>query len=189
MKSSRAPDASLSASPTSSPSSSPMPFSATPETYKKSRERWDSIASQFNLPLSSELTALPPVDFPSFPTVKELATSSETGSPSRPAGLYEELLQSRPEAIYVDVLDHPEKYEDGVKELASELVARRRELTDRERELMNRAVLDFVARPKDRPPAPRPAARASAPAARDDRELELDPPTTEGNDPPPFWWL
>lgn len=186
------------------PSLSPTPLSPTPETFKKSQERWDSIASQFGLPLSSELTGLPPVAFPSFPTVKELATSTEATSSTRPTGLFEELLQSRPEAIYIDLLDHPEKFEDGVKELVEELVARPRALSDKERDLMNRAVLDFVAKPKDKPraPAKKPeVSRLGMDETLGDEDLATllagdagddDAPiaaSSSNGEPAPFWWV
>lgn len=183
-------------------SSSPTPLSPTPETFKKSQERWDSIASQFGLPLSSELTGLPPAAFPSFPTVKELAASAaDAPSSSRPTGLFEELLQSRPEAIYIDTLDHPEKYEEGVGELVRDLVMRSRELTGKERELLNRAVIDLAARPKDKPAPkkkaePKPSLeRLAMEEALDGRDIsgpdeaEREATPTKGNDLPAFWWV
>jgi len=199
MQSSKKQDDRSSSSPTSSLSLSPTPLSPTPETFKKSQERWDSIASQFNLPLSSELTGLPPVVFPTFPTVQELAASAQLASPgTRPTGLFEELLQSRPEAIYIDILDHPEKFEDGVKELVEELVTHRRELTAQERELMDRAVLDFLAKPKGQPapkPMPKKVDERAEMAEALDEELRaeiVEPPAAaaaNNGEPPAFWWL
>lgn len=197
MKSSKPPASPSSSSPMSSLSLSLTPLSPTPETFKKSQERWDSIASQFGLPLSSELTGLPPVAFQKFPTVQELAASDPPASPgTRPTGLFEELLQSRPEAIYIDLLDHPEKFEDGVKELVEELVTKKRELSDRERDLLNRAVLDFLAKPKEKV-APKPIPKKAVEKLEMDELLteelaEIDDapaaPTATG-ELPAFWWL
>lgn len=158
---------------------------------KKSTHDWDSIASQYNLPLSSELTALPPVVCPTFPTVAELLeTQAPASSSGKPTGLFEELLQSRPEVLYVDMTEHPEKYEDGVTDLVRELVSSRRELQPEERALLDRAVLDFMASPRpkaERPKKPEP--RLTLPRADEAAPVVDAPDDLPDGEARAFWWL
>ncbi len=141
-------------------SSTPLwkpPSWPTPPTFKTKQAALDLIALQFGLPLSSELTGLPAAAFPKFPTVGQLAVSiEESTSPNRPTGLFEELLQSRPEALYLDASDHPEKYEDGVLDLARDLVQHKRDLSSEERALLDRAIIDFMAAASKTKPKPLP---------------------------------
>ena len=160
---------------------------------KTSSPNWDSIASQFGLPLSSELTSLKTPASPTFPTVEELIRlDSEASRPSSSKkGFFEELLQSRPEAMYLDTLDHPEKYTGEVKQLLEEITLQRRAPTDEERVLLDRAVLDFLAKPKaPPPPSPKKRTEPMEPVTGSEEafpETAQDPVST--GEPPPFWWL
>lgn len=189
MNSSKKPAVPASPRPASSPSSSRTLSSKTQETFKESTKRWDSIASQFNLPLSSELTALPPAVLPTFPTVKQLLEKKALEPSSKPSGLYEELLQSRPEAMFVDTLDHPQKYEGGVPDLLEELTRTRRAPTEEERALLDRAVLDFMTKPREKPPAPKPVPRAVLEEPIEPPEAPQAEEAPGGGEMKPFWWL
>lgn len=169
-------------------------------------ERWDSIGSQFGLPPSSELRALPPPVFQPFPSLDELAAAPPEAAGPRDTGLFEGLLGSRAEAVYVDALEFPEKYEDGVKELLAELVQTQRAPTAAERAILDKAVLDFLATPRPRAERPKPP----APKKLDIRDLPKEElrelaGAAQGHDPHdvvgadvlpvdesghnPFWWL
>lgn len=198
MHTSKKSDIDPSAAPMSSPPSSPTTSSTTPAISRTKQEILDSIASQFGLPLSSELKGLPPSAFPKFPALHELVESSTQASASaKPSGFYEELLGSRPEGLYLDVVDHPEKYEEGVLALTTELVQKPRDLSAPERELLDRAVLSFLEKP--RPPLPAPAKEKKASLQMDDTlddTPELDMPDNEepaeapsGENAGAFWWV
>lgn len=200
MKSSLKPAGSPSPSLPSPASPLAPPSSKTQPTFKTKQEALDFIASQFGLPLSSELTALPQAVFPPFPKLHELVEAERAPSSSRPKGLFEELLGSRPEAMYLDADAHPEKYEDGALELLRELVATPRELSAAERELLDRSVLAFLERPRPKTPSHAPVReKMSAATFEDDGgadggDFGLDdgsdvPAPAQGDDPPPFWWL
>lgn len=194
MKSSRNTAALPSLPPRSAPSSSALPFSRMPKTFKASMTKWDSIASQFGLPLSSELTGSPPQDSPTFQMLAETDAGAASSS-ERPRGLYEELLQSRPEALYVDTLDHPEKYPEEVRTLVAELVNTRRAPSVEERAMLDLAIIDFVAKPppkgaeRPKPPPPKrirlDVPREEMSDAFDEEEPEAGPPDTSKA----FWWL
>lgn len=164
-------------------------------------ERWDSFASQYSLPLSSEMQGLPPPVFQPFPSLDELAAAPPE-SARREVGLFEGMLGDRAEAMYVDALEHPEKYDDGMKALLEDLVHRMRKPTDAERARLDAAVLDFVAtpRPKSERPKPPPPKKldvrdlpdADARRGGDDgREggAGRDVLPTDETDRPAFWWL
>ncbi len=185
-------------------SSTPLwkpPSWPTPPTFKTKQAALDLIALQFGLPLSSELTGLPAAAFPKFPTVGQLAVSiEESTSPNRPTGLFEELLQSRPEALYLDASDHPEKYEDGVLDLARDLVQHKRDLSSEERALLDRAIIDFMAAASKTKPKPLPIVKEASRMQDADEALgesrldgwSLDEPAPSGGDeaePKAFWWV
>lgn len=163
------------------------------------------MASQYNLPSISELTALPPPVSP--PSIQELllgTVGDRSASPSsKPSGFYEELMQSRPEALYQDARSAPGKYEEGVTELLEQLVASRREPTAEERARLDAAVLSYHERPA--PPAPKPKttpvhtqvlseadealgerAEGDEPAPGPETTATLPTDETGQN---PFWWL
>jgi len=130
---------------------------------------------------------LQPLAFPKFPTVAELV--EELGRPAsssdRPRGLFEELLLSRPEELYLDALEHPEKYDPQVLPLTRELISLRRKPTEAERRVLDRAVLDLTEAPRQKAaPVPR---RAPPPPAERPREAADPFPELEGMKP--FWWL
>lgn len=110
-----------------------------------------------------------------------------------------------PELLLQSVLDAPENFENGVGELLQQLTYKQRgweDLGPQERQLLDRATLDFAseARPQARKPNPQPTSSEASPAAKaalDELEVELvynehGPPTPLGMDvpeePPTFWW-
>ena len=158
-----------------------------------STKKSESPSSPFGLPPSSELTGLPPLVFQKawqFPTVAELLAQedpSRTSSDQRP-GLFQELLLSRPEALYQDVVDHPEKYDPLIPGLTRELVETRREPTPEERVLLDAAILDLVTAPKP-PPAP-PQRSSPRPTKMPflDRAHEVESALPAGEQKA-FWWV
>lgn len=148
---------------------------------------------------NSSLAPLPPAP-PRFPSLAELVAedaAAQTRSTTRPRGLYQELLQSSPDAIYVDSLEHPEKYNDAMLELLRDLANTRRAPTDPERLLLDTAVLDFAASPRPRPEAPKPITQMKpVPKAPKVEEFSEDAVSSESPDvegpltvPRAFWWL
>jgi hypothetical protein len=149
---------------------------------------------------------MPPAP-PKFPSIEELiteqirASSPDAQRHSRRSrtGMFQELLQSRPEAIYVDSLEHPDKYAEELRALLTELVNTRRQPTSDERLKLDAAVLDFMAAP----PAPRAALKKEQPRVTklpefktpdfathvDDVAPGPEPALSEGTQPRAFWWL
>lgn len=83
--------------------------------------------------------------------------------------------------MFYALLDKPENYEPGVSELLQEMVAdkgRADRLTEAERALLDRAVLDFVDDKKPRPKIEAPVIReeplALLKAMEDDEDVELE---------------
>lgn len=155
-------------------------------------KKLDEIASLFGLPTSTEVTGMP-----SLPTLAEMM--EEPRSPTslgRPKGLFEELLGGNLAALYQDMLLEREKYEPEVVELVQQLMQQKRELTQDERALLDRAVLDFNRRlPVKAAPTKPPTQKKLEPHVEDEHEGDL--PTRDaipGVDIPmgvekPFWWL
>lgn len=149
---------------------------------------------------SSSLAPLPPAP-PRFPSIEELveeqkAQASSTAIPR--GGLFHELLQSRPEAIYIDSLEHPEKYDEELRTLLSELVNTRRQPSSEERTRLDAAVVSFMEAPKPQraaaPPAPKPQPKAmpefEIPAfAQEAAPIESSFEPTSSKEPRAFWWL
>lgn len=132
--------------------SSSTPSKSTGSTSKPSTVSWDSMALQYNLPPLSELTALPPPVSLQSIILGEMSPSTSDSRSSRPRGFYEELLQSRPAALYIDMQDHPEKYDPEEIDLVEKLVESGRAPTDPERSLLDALVVTYLEKPK--PPAP-----------------------------------
>ena len=99
--------------------------------------------------------------------------------------------------MYVDSLEHPEKYGDEVRSVLSDLVNTRRSPTDRERSMLDRAVVDFSSKPK---PPSAPVQKAKPPVRRMDfntpdfaTQVGAESPEEEsgipGGQPRAFWWL
>lgn len=135
---------------------------------------------------------LPPMKLDPFPTLYELA-SEEQPSPKvgRPPGLFEQLLEGRPEVLHDDAEAHPEKYQAATITLLQALVGgsrKKTELTETELEALDRATMDFASvsaaeSPKREKAQPkRTPVRWVSPKAIVGEDV---PPT----DMPPFWWL
>jgi hypothetical protein len=127
-----------------------------------------------------------------FPTLAELASEPEPqAQQARPQSLFS--LIGDPAALFNDLLSYPDKYERGTDELLQQLVHGQKkvdELDERDRNLLNAAVLSFVQTPRRRAP--------ELPKSRKPEleleEAELDehgaPIPTELDLPeaPPRWW-
>lgn len=151
------------------------------------------------------LKSYPPICMPRFPQLQDLVDPNTfqlldpapMAPPARLVGLFEGLLQDHVELLADDVLSHPERYSPDAVKLIDELMQGQKKvksLADRERELLDRATLDFATfvPPKEVPPARR---TQRAPVKRrktEDDEAELavpgvdTPPETEA---PAYWWL
>lgn len=150
----------------------------------------NSSSSKNGFNLFSERNGLKPVVFPSFPTPAELAHAAATvadAPPPKPVGLFEAVLQSRPEAMYEDALEHPDKYEDGVPQLLEDLASSRRATTDTERELLDRAVLDFTRKLPAVPKPPTPPSPPNSPSNYEPGDTNVF--TGPEEEPTAFWWL
>ena len=157
-----------------------------------------SSTSTSATPISS-LAPLPP-EPPKFPSVAELIEKEQqTSTPSVRRGLFQELLQGRPEEMYVDSVEHPEKYSEELRALLSEMVSTRRQPTSEESLKLDAAVLDFVAAPRPKDP---PKKTPSPPRKLDAMEFKTPDFAGEGGmevpGPDPassvgavraFWWL
>lgn len=104
---------------------------------------------------------------------------------------------SRPEEMYTDSLEHPEKYDSRVRDLLQELATMRREPTAEERMLLDAAVLDFAAKPKPQAPAPKKVQQLSRPVEFRTpdfaTEVAAESPEEESaipdGQPKAFWWV
>lgn len=134
--------------------------------------------------------------------VRASAQEASSSATERPRGLYQELLFSRPEAMYQDSLDHPEKYQESVRNLLRSLVSSGREPGPAERKQLDAAVLDFSYAPRAKPTATkRTVAKAPLPRKMPEFPSTNFPGTSvnaespdEGRaipagEPKPFWWL
>jgi hypothetical protein len=156
---------------------------------------------KWGLPLSpfeskSSLEKIQPISLdypqpPRFPSFNELLEESKEESPTKPKGLFEELFQSRPEALYQDSLDHPEKYTQEVHMILRELIEKRRAPTDEERQKINLSVIDFMQAPRQEAaaPRPRPAPKVTAPREKEDASTFQEMTEALGTELKPFWWL
>jgi hypothetical protein len=145
-------------------------------------------------------------DFLRFPSVTELVTQQledAQRTPSiRSSGLFQGLLLSRPEPLYSDALEHPDKYDERILPLTRELVSTRREPTPEERQLLDAAMLDFSrsqpaasavpAPPKMPPSLKRQTARMPSEGEETD-VVDVNPaqeaPTIPQGQVRAFWWL
>lgn len=166
----------------------------------------------------SSLMPLRPLPVSTYLSLVALAQSAPhtppVSSASRPrgSGLFETLLGD-PRALYQEVLEDPNRFEEGVIELSQQLVSGATSLdalTSMEKDLLDRAVLDW-SRPRHSSPGPsaQPSSTSSGvpeevelsyAEAMDDPDVELEyrehgPPVplsltpdllTEA--PPTFWW-
>jgi hypothetical protein len=150
---------------------------------------------------------LKPLSVPRFPTFFELASQTESPSKKRETGLFEGLLGD-PTVLFNDLLDNPGKYEAGVDQVVQRLVSGQASLDDlneQERQLLDRATLDFSQpRRSEEPLSPKPAPRRDpaddlepeelgdelGPQEPGDEEDEERKPTTGPQGPmKAFWWV
>lgn len=145
---------------------------------------------------------------PRFPTFLELTQQhqTETETPaSRRRGLFEQLL-GEPSILYNDLLDDPEKYEEGVAQLLLLLIGGKKsldQLTVEESHLLDRATLDFNIPTSHKPESltvPIPT-RPPEDDSGDERDIEYHEPMRSSQPPmpvheldsplegsPSFWW-
>ncbi len=158
---------------------------------------WFFDASRFETPRRLDLKDLPVPAFPkpmAFPSVDDLAAEQAGATVSATKserGLFQELLLSRPEGIYEDAVDHPEKYAPEVLPLTRELLESRREPTTVERAILDAAVLDLMKtapKPAAPPPTRAKLERAMPILSPPPAPVPISSPAGEG-EPQAFWWL
>jgi hypothetical protein len=125
-------------------------------------------------------------------------------SAARPVGLFEALLAGHTEVLLQDVQDHPEKYDQELLPLLSEIVLRgksRGELSQEECTLLDKGTLDFatfVQKPKEQKTVPETKTASFDPEEDFDFEegFEVDDeaslrPDVElpEEEPPTYWWI
>ena len=159
----------------------------------------NSKSTKSPFPGSSALISLLPLPTPAPPTfpafsqlVQEDARNQIAAGGTKPTGLFAELLGD-PQALLQDLISDPDKYEDGVYSLLLPLVSGQRkleELAPEERQLLDRAVIDFnqAERPqlKSKPEAPAP------PPKKEPRERGIEyrePSPFPTGAPDAYWWL
>jgi hypothetical protein len=102
----------------------------------------------------------------------------------RPRGLFQDLLQGRPEALLHDSQEHPDSYSQDELELLQALYEGRRQLaqlTQGEMETLDKAVMEFASSTPKEKPKPVVVRLQRSPAA----------PVEETQDSPEvnaFWW-
>lgn len=159
----------------------------------KQRNSFESFLGEWNLKSLHEPDSTPPPSSPKFPTFVELVELDRQGvPPPKSPGLFEALL-GRPEPLYVDSVEHPEKYSPEVVALLSELVAGTKKvsaLNPGEERLLDLATIDFATAAPEKPkaPPPTPVRRSGA----EERVVHEQP--IVGVDVPqeaqaPYWWL
>lgn len=154
------------------------------------------------LSLESFLPKVPqvlPPEPPKPPALFELVDPpTSPSSMDRPSGgLFQELLQGRPEAMYLDSLDSPDKYDEDLRKLLSELVSTGRRPSFEEHKKLDAAVLTFMEAPRAKAaPPPKPALPKKLPEFKrpeftggDEEVPGPEPALGSGGNPRPFWWL
>lgn len=142
-----------------------------------------------SIPQNSSLPS-PLLLAPRFPRFSALVSMSEKQPPAaaKRGGLFLGLLKD-PHALLQDLLESPNKYEEGVSTLLQDLVAGRRrldELTDQEMLLLDRATVDFAQPARHNRVIPPPHSPAPV-AQRQEPVVEEAMPLIEGMQP--YWWL
>ncbi len=197
--------------PTKAASSVPSSPSISMSMKQKYGTASSRLSKNFFEPVPPPVTLPPPslqaVRPPEAPLPPSMSPSViEPVEPSRPGrnrGLFESLIAD-PRVLFHGLLETPESYESGVSELLQNLVSGRRnreELTQQERELLDRATVEFAT--AKRPQQDGGATAPSSQAAKTKRpltppeEVELIyqdrgphiPVTADIPDSPPsFWW-
>jgi len=144
------------------------------------------------------LVPLLPLQAPKFPSFAELVDQDllqqqKNGLP-KTEGLFSAMLGD-PRLLLLDLLDAPEKYEEGVSSLVQELVSGQKNLQSldvHEQALLDRAVLDFT-RPKQIKPV-EPPAKPRVPKHSQEEEAGTLEHAYEDTPLPPgmadaYWWL
>ena len=136
------------------------------------------------------LLAPAPPTFPAFSQLVLEDARQRAARETRPTGLFAELLGD-PQILLQDLLSDPNKYEDGVYSLLLHLVSGQRKLADLsqdERNLLNRAVIDFSQARRARPEPGTPP-----PSSKEDpisEEIEYHEPSPfPAGAPDAYWWL
>lgn len=123
-----------------------------------------------------------------------MAGAVATGAPPEKRDLYGNLIGDHL-VLFQDVLDRPEDYEEGLPELLTELINGKKldELDPMQRDMLNRAAIDFVQTPARRqkpvtqgPPVKQPVPDAVA-AALGEHDSDGESPDIPAG-PPTFWW-
>ncbi len=117
----------------------------------------------------------------------------ETATTSRPKGLFAELLGGDALVLHQDAEESPEKYDDGAISLLRRLVQgsqRKEELTPAERELLDRATLDFASytKPAEKKVEPVRSMQKQAEEPEDGLSAEAFDDMPENNTSV-YWWL
>lgn len=132
------------------------------------------------------LMQLHPLVPPRFPTLSELTSPPPASpAPSSVSGLFASLIGD-PTVIFDDLLRNPEKYEPRVQGLLLDLMSGRRrlaELPTEEREILDRATLDWNRKTSSSPPSPSPTTSSeseklkssSEDSVRRTKEAEVEP--------------
>lgn len=123
-----------------------------------------------------------------FPSLMELVDKPEPSArSSRSRGLFEDLLQSRPEVLLQDAHQHPGAYDEDVVALLERMVENRgviNELEPADAEKLNRATAEFFSASPSTKSAPRPESKRVAIKPVDSpEEKPMDIPSDN-----PFWW-
>lgn len=145
------------------------------------------------------LSGLPPLCAPRFTTLKDLVDPvtfelcvQEEAPRAKPKGLFSSLLQDHVELLAGDVVDHRDRYAPDAVKLVEDLLQRRKDvktLEEQDRELLDRATLDFATfvPPKDPPAARKPAPKRVKQEPEEGVIHLVDtPPEAEM---PAYWWL
>jgi hypothetical protein len=160
-------------------------------------------APDFLGPIVPELA---PLVFPRFPSVEDLLQHAAGTQPhplaqladppprSEPTSLFDGFLGGQLEVLTQDALAHPERYDDHTRGFLDELAAGRKleTLSKGEKELLDRAVMDFAAfRPPKPPPAPPTQSKKPAPPRERSEPLDERVPQVEmpGGTLPAYWWV
>lgn len=140
--------------------------------------------------LSSYLPRIPKVEdhLPKMPTLLELAEAPPpSAGKSRSRGLFDDLLQARPEVLLQDALEHPGAYEEDVVELLKRMTENRHlidQLSQEEAEKLNLATAEFYSSSPGKPPVlPRKPKKVVMEAVESPTEEPIDIPTQDA-----FWW-
>jgi hypothetical protein len=154
------------------------------DALKESCDEWNEAFQSLTLKPLSELVQVKTPTF--FELVEENRAPAQT---DRPKGLYEDLLNARPEALYLHAIEHKEDFNE-VLPLLNELVNGKsfKDITLEEQKALDAATMEFVTYvPSKKKDALRSLTRISV-------TVPTEPPPIPGVDVPegtvrPYWWL